>query len=132
MTTKYKPGKEMVMADSLFWLYTCMMQGTNQLNLDWPMLIMKDLDEGFPPATSMQTQEMVIKNKHLFWNHYGMLHCILPEGGSMPYIPTSQQVDTTLRWHHNLGHTWSQNLLEILWSKCWWPHTAKDIQEILQ
>ena len=65
-------------------------------------------------ATLMQTQEMVIKNKYVSWNHYGTLHHILPEGGSVSYIPTSQQVDTTLRWHCNLGHTQSQNLLEII------------------
>ena len=45
MTIEYKPGKEMVTADALSQLYTHMMQGTNQLNPDWPMLIMKDLDE---------------------------------------------------------------------------------------
>ena len=50
----------------------------------------------------------------------------------MSYVCMSQQVDTTLWWHHNLGHTQSQNLLEILWSKCWWPHMTKDVQEILQ
>ena len=61
-----------------------------------------------------------------------MLHCILPEGGSVPYVPTSQQVDTMVRWHQDLGHMQSQNLLEILKSKCWWPHMKKDIQEILQ
>ena len=46
----------MVTVDALSQLYTHMMQGTDQLNPDWPMLIMKDLDEGFLLDTSMQTQ----------------------------------------------------------------------------
>ena len=108
----------MVTADALSQLYIHMTQGTDQLDSDWPMLVMKDLDKGLLLATLMQTQEMVIKNKHLFWNHYGKLHCILTEGGSVPYVPTRQQVDITLRWHQDLGHTQSHNLLEILNSKC--------------
>ena len=78
MTIEYKPGKEMVTVDALSRLYTRMAQGINQLNPDWSMLVMKDLNKGFQPNTLMQTQEMVIKNKHLFRNHYGTLHRKLP------------------------------------------------------
>ena len=51
MTIEYKPGKEIVTTDALTQLYTCMTQGTYQLDPEWPMLVMKDLDEEFlwPP-----------------------------------------------------------------------------------
>ena len=53
----------------------------------------------------MITQEKVLKNKQLFKNVYGTLHQILSNSNTVPYIPTTQRVDTMLKYHRDLGHT---------------------------
>ena len=58
----------------------------------------------------MDVQEKVLKNKHLFKNAYGTLHQILPSGDTVPYVLSTQKIDTILRYHRDLGHTCSRNL----------------------
>ena len=78
MQITYKPGKEMLTADALSRLYKKHSSGNEGLDPDWPMLIMGNLQEGFPPGVTMITQEKVLKNKHLFKNVYGTLHQSYP------------------------------------------------------
>ena len=46
--------------------------------------------------------------------------------------PVSQQVETVLRYHRNLGHTHSRHLCLFMQDKAWWPGMLKDIQDILK
>ena len=101
-------------------------------NPNWPMLIMGNLQEGFPPGTPMDIQEKVLKNKHLFKNVYGTLHQIIPNGDTVPYVLSTQKIDTILRYHRDLGHTRSRNLHKYLKTRYWWPNMLDNIKEVLE
>ncbi|KAJ9085062.1 hypothetical protein DSO57_1017583 [Entomophthora muscae] len=90
---------------------------------------MGNLQEGFLPGTPMDIQEKVLKNKHLFKNVYGTLHQILPNGDTVPYVPSTQKINTILCYHRDLGHTCSRNLHEYLKTFYWWPNMLDDIRE---
>ena len=102
---EYKPGQELLTADALSRLYVRSTTGSDQLDPDWPLLIMQNLEEGYPAGTSPLTQDTVAKNRHLFRNVHRTLHWVKTDGQTVPYIPTSQRVDTILRYHRDLGHT---------------------------
>ena len=105
MLIQYKPGAELAMADTLSRLYVRASQGENGLNPDWPLLVLRTKDKGFPPGTTDITKETVIKNEHLFADVYRTLNRKMSDGTTIPYIPTHQRVDTILRYHQDLGHT---------------------------
>lgn len=128
---QYKPGKELVTADALSQLYICNTQGEKSLDPNWPLLIMCNKDEGFLAGTTDVTYNTIVKNEHLFIDLYGTLHQKLPDGTTVPYIPTHQRIDTTLHYHQDLGHTRTQNLYELLKLKCWWPNMLRDIENVL-
>ncbi|KAJ9067981.1 hypothetical protein DSO57_1033359 [Entomophthora muscae] len=73
----------MLTADALSRLYNKHILCTDG-DPDWPMLIMGNLQEGFPPGTPMNIQEKVLKNKYLFKNIYSTLHQTLPNGDTVP------------------------------------------------
>ncbi|KAJ9052387.1 hypothetical protein DSO57_1034638 [Entomophthora muscae] len=131
MLIQYKPGAKLVMEDTLSRLYVCAIRGENGLDPDWPLLVLKTKDEGFPPGTTNMTKETVIKNKNLFAEVYGNLHKKNSDRTTIPYIPTHQQVDTILQYHRDLGHTKSHNLYKFLKHKAWWPTLYCDLQEVL-
>ena len=87
------------MVDALSQFYIHNIQGEKGLDPDWPLIIMQNKDKGFPVGTMDVTCNTVIKNKHLFTDIYGTLHRKLPDGTTVPYIPTHQRIDTTLRYH---------------------------------
>ena len=89
---------------------------------------MRNLQEGFPPGTTLDTQGKVLKNKHLFKNVYGTLHQILSNGDTVPYVPSTQKIDIILRYNRDLGYKYSRNLYEYLKSIYWWPNMLEDIK----
>lgn len=94
-----------MMADALSWLYVRSTTGSNQIEPGWPLLIMQNLEEGYPAGTSLSTHDTMAKNKYLFQNVHGTLHQTKSDGQIFHYIPTSQRMDTILKYHHNLGNT---------------------------
>ncbi|KAJ9066822.1 hypothetical protein DSO57_1005785 [Entomophthora muscae] len=131
MLIQYKPGPELAIADALLCLYVRATRGENGLSPDWPLLVLRTKDKGFPPDTTNITKKTVIKSKHLFAEVYGTLHRKMSNGTTIPYIPTHQQVVTIIQYHRDLGHTKSSNLYKFLKHKVWWSTLYCDVQEVL-
>ena len=78
-----------------------------------------------------KTLEKLVKNKSKFKVDQGTVCFKMEDGLLAAFIPASQQVETILRYHRNLGHTHSRNLYLFMQDKAWWPAMLKDIQDIL-
>lgn len=70
--------------------------------------------------------------KHLFEVQEGTVFRKRHIGNRVPYVPFLHRLETTLRWHRDMGHTHSKNLARIMESVCYWPNMAKDIEEYLK
>ncbi|KAJ9051976.1 hypothetical protein DSO57_1038795 [Entomophthora muscae] len=66
-------------------------------------------------------------NKSQFTNDAGNFCRRTETGEKTPYIPTTQQGDTILHYHHTLGHIRGRNLFKIMKHKVWWPQMRQDI-----
>ena len=129
---EYKPGTELKFADALSRLYIRRSVGTDDVDPDWPLLVMRNKNEAFPADTTDATKAMVLKHEDEFANVHGTLHRKLTEGNTAAYVPVSQRVDTILRYHRDLGHTRARNLYEFLKVRCWWSSMRADIEEVLR
>ncbi|KAJ9057650.1 hypothetical protein DSO57_1020522 [Entomophthora muscae] len=80
MLVQYKPGAKLAMADALSRLYVRASIGENELDPDWPLLVLRTKDKGFPAGTTDITKKTVIKNEHLFADVYRTLHRKMTDG----------------------------------------------------
>ena len=88
------------------------------LTPNWPLLTLKKVDKAFTPGASPQTIEMVAKNGDKFINSHGVVHQVLDDKSTVPYIPTHQQIDTILQYHQKLGHTRAHHLTKYIKQRC--------------
>ncbi|KAJ9059382.1 hypothetical protein DSO57_1002802 [Entomophthora muscae] len=61
----------------------------------------------------------------------GNLYLIFPSYDTVPYILSTQNIDTFLQYHRDLGHTCSKNLHEYLKTCYWWPKMLDNIKKVL-
>ena len=85
----------------------------------------------YPSVLNPKTLKTVVANKSLFRVDNNSVVRKVEDNLWVLYIPVTQRIETILRYHHNMGHTRSRNLLLFLRSKMWWPHMSKDILETL-
>ena len=85
----------------------------------------------YPSDLNTKTLKTVVANKSLFRVDNGSVVRKVEDNLWVPYILVTQRIETILKYHHDMGHTRSQNLLLFLRSKIWWPHMLKDILETL-
>ncbi|KAJ9052929.1 hypothetical protein DSO57_1029171 [Entomophthora muscae] len=101
-------------------------------NPDCPMLIMGNLQEGFSPGTPIDIQEKVLKTNICSRMYMALCTLIIPNGDTIPYVPSTQKIDTVLQYHRDLGKPHSRNLHEYLKTRYWWPNMLDDIREVLE
>ena len=86
----------------------------------------------YPTNVSNKTLDKLVKNKSKFKVDQVTICFKTEDRLLVAFIPMSQQVETVLRYHHNLGHKRLRNLYLFMQDKAWWPGMIKDIQDILK
>lgn len=71
---KYKPSIKIKFADALSHLYIRRNISTYIVDLDWPLLTIRNKEEGFPAGTTEATKVIVLKQEEEFVNMFGTLH----------------------------------------------------------
>lgn len=128
---QYHPEKDIMTADALSHLFIRSSTGDDGLNPDWPMIYNITWTRK-SRRTSPKTQNLVIKNLHLFVNENGVILRRLNDGNPTPYNPCLPEVQSILRYHHGLSHTKACNLAEFLRFKVWWPSLAHGVQIVFE
>ena len=128
----YRPGRELLHANALSRIYVQEIQSDGSIDPDWPMYYALLKNNIYPTDVSNKTLEKLVNNKSKFKVDLGTV-CFKTEDGLLAaFIPVSQQVETVLRYHRNLGHTRSRNLYLFMQDKAWWPGMLKDIHYTLK
>lgn len=103
---EYKPGIKLLQADALSCLCVPKEGHPEKFDPNWPLLYNFNYAQNIlPEGTNHTTLLKVIHNKKHFKTKQKVVHHILPSGKLVLYIPVSQQADTVLRHHKDLGHT---------------------------
>lgn len=100
---KYKPGQNLVIANSLLRLYLESITGMDEIEPDWAMLYLRDQDtyyKGLNPATTY----LLKMDENKFAINGGNVSRILEDRRRVLYIPTAQRGNIILKYHCQLSH----------------------------